>query len=158
MERERQDVERLRNMTEEEWRMEVKNNPKQITNKAAKGKYRFLQKYYHRGAFFLVSEHNFHHRIHDFKYFMLFVIIIIFFFLRTWYVFVLYFPTSMVSSNSLSENTSRVTVLLCEGTVDREQMPLSWVRSFVRACVPACVPACLRDCVRSLALLCPRDI
>lgn len=56
LERERQDVERLRNLTEDEWRMEVKNNPKQITNKAAKGKYRFLQKYYHRGAFFLDKE------------------------------------------------------------------------------------------------------
>ena len=55
LEREHQDVERLRNLTEDQWRMEVKSNPKQITNKADKGKYRFLQKYYHRGAFFLVS-------------------------------------------------------------------------------------------------------
>lgn len=55
LEKESQEAERLHNLTEDEWRNEVRNNPKQITNKAAKGKYRFLQKYYHRGAFFLVS-------------------------------------------------------------------------------------------------------
>lgn len=55
LERERLEAERLRSLTEDEWRMEVKNNPKQVTNKAIKGKYKFLQKYYHRGAFFMVS-------------------------------------------------------------------------------------------------------
>lgn len=55
MEKEKAEIERFHSLTEEERRAELRNSGKVVTNKASKGKYKFLQKYYHRGAFFMVS-------------------------------------------------------------------------------------------------------
>lgn len=58
IEKERNEIDRIRNLTEEDRRKEFQLNPKEITNKTSKGKYKFLQKYYHRGAFYLDKEEN----------------------------------------------------------------------------------------------------
>ncbi|XP_076853607.1 microfibrillar-associated protein 1 [Brachyhypopomus gauderio] len=58
IEKEKSEIDRFHNLTEEERRAELRNNGRVVTNKATKGKYKFLQKYYHRGAFFMDEEQD----------------------------------------------------------------------------------------------------
>ncbi|XP_076003048.1 microfibrillar-associated protein 1 [Genypterus blacodes] len=62
MEKEKAEIDRFHSLTEEERRAELRNNGKFVTNKASKGKYKFLQKYYHRGAFFMDEEEDVYRR------------------------------------------------------------------------------------------------
>lgn len=53
--KEKEELERIRNMTEDERQSWLKSNPRVVTNQQNKGTYKFLQKYFHRGVFYLVS-------------------------------------------------------------------------------------------------------
>ena len=57
-EAEQAERDRRRAMTEEQRLEDLKLNPRILTNKSEKGKMKFLQKYYHKGAFYMDQENE----------------------------------------------------------------------------------------------------
>lgn len=60
--KEEAETEWRRNMTEDERRQEARVAPKLVTNKSVKGNLKFLQKYYHKGSFFMDRENSLYKR------------------------------------------------------------------------------------------------
>eukprot|EP00730_Choanoeca_flexa_P014026 TRINITY_DN5978_c0_g1_i1.p1 TRINITY_DN5978_c0_g1~~TRINITY_DN5978_c0_g1_i1.p1 ORF type:complete len:484 (+),score=130.57 TRINITY_DN5978_c0_g1_i1:81-1532(+) len=58
LEREKLETDKVHEMTDAEREEYFKANPKLVTNQAERGKMSFMQKYYHRGAFFMDEEHD----------------------------------------------------------------------------------------------------
>merc|ERR1712062_510962 len=56
------DVQRRRNMTDEELRWDLRTTPRVITNKSMKGRYKFMQKYYHKGSFYMEKDEQIYSR------------------------------------------------------------------------------------------------
>ncbi|CAG8509150.1 2097_t:CDS:10 [Diversispora eburnea] len=57
-EKEREEIEKRRNMSEEQRMKEDMNHVKKQREEKTKGKYMFLQKYYHKGAFYLDKDED----------------------------------------------------------------------------------------------------
>ncbi|XP_042526233.1 microfibrillar-associated protein 1-like [Dipodomys spectabilis] len=60
--KEKAETERLGNLTEERRRAELRAKAQGLSNKAVQGRYKFLQKYYHRGAFFMHEDEEVYKR------------------------------------------------------------------------------------------------
>lgn len=54
--KDKEEILRIRNLSDEQRLNEFKNNPKKVTNQQIKGKLKFMQKYYHRGVYYVTEK------------------------------------------------------------------------------------------------------